>query len=77
MRPDRSAPRQSSERARELYGPGGHGVSPSGSSEAVLVGMKDFMQFIRGLPGAAGEIFRFIGSFQEGTHGACDASLEG
>jgi len=39
--------------------------------------MKEFMQFIRGLPGATGEIIRFIARLHEGTHGACDAALEG
>jgi len=53
------------------------GISPPGSSEEMSGGMPEFMQFIKSLPGTPGGTISFIANLHEGSHGACDAALEG
>jgi hypothetical protein len=52
-------------------------ISPSGSSEEVPGGTKEFMEVIRRGSGAPGESIRFNARLHEGSHDACDVALEG
>jgi hypothetical protein len=54
-------------------------LSPPGSSEEVLVGMRGFNRFFREtFPGTpSGQFIRTIADLHEGSHEACDEALEG
>jgi hypothetical protein len=54
-------------------------LSPPGSNEELLAGMRGFNQFFREtFPGTpSGQFIRTIAQLHEGSHAACDEALEG
>jgi hypothetical protein len=54
-------------------------LSPPGSNEELLAGMRGFNRFFRetfpGMP--SGQFIRTIAGLHEGSHAACDEALEG